>query len=198
MFTFSREAGGGCWGAGADAEEEVVVFGVEGGGDARGGADGEGGGFVDMAADLDEVEEDGGVDGARARRRVVAVGQGLEDFGGELQPWAVEGGDVAPVSGWSAREWGLVGLVGGGGGYLLRQMIRAELEGAAAGVDEELEEAEEELLGGRSGWWSVDSADSAATAAAAAAAANFSFFDFERVMAKIMKEGGGGGVSCEE
>jgi hypothetical protein len=26
------------------------------------------------------------------------VGEGVEDLGGQLEPWAVEGGDVAPMS----------------------------------------------------------------------------------------------------
>jgi hypothetical protein len=70
-----------------------------GGGDAGGGAHGEVRSFIDGFADLDEVEEDGGVDWVRTGSYVIAVGKGFEDFGGELEPRAVEGGDVSPMSG---------------------------------------------------------------------------------------------------
>jgi hypothetical protein len=58
---------------------------------------GEVGGLVDGLADLDQVVEDGGVDGVRARGEVVAVCEGLEDLGGELQPGPVERRDIAPM-----------------------------------------------------------------------------------------------------
>jgi hypothetical protein len=49
-------------------------------------------------ADLEEVEEDGGIDGVWAREEVVVVRKGGEDFGRELKPGTMEGGDVTPVS----------------------------------------------------------------------------------------------------
>lgn len=71
---------------------------VEGGrGEARGGAHGEIRGLVDGLADLDEVVEDGGVNGPGPRGQEVAVGQALEHLGGQLQPGSVERRDVAPV-----------------------------------------------------------------------------------------------------
>lgn len=66
--------------------------------DAAGGAHGEVGSIVDEPADLDQVVEDGGVDGSRARGVVVDVDKGLQYLMGKLQPWSVEGGYVAPVS----------------------------------------------------------------------------------------------------
>ena len=69
--------------------------------DARGGADREICGIVDEAADLDEIEEDGGVNGARSGGVVVDVGKGLEDLGRQLEPGAVKGRNVAPMPGGS-------------------------------------------------------------------------------------------------
>jgi hypothetical protein len=96
MFPFSTEP----WPAAAAAatKEEVVVFRRQRAGDPTGSPNGESRRFVDVPPDLDEVEEDGGVDGSRAGSRVVAVGEGLEDFRRQLQPRAVEAADVAPVS----------------------------------------------------------------------------------------------------
>jgi hypothetical protein len=61
--------------------------------------------LVDGFADLDDVVEDGRVDQARGGHGVVLVGQRGEDLGRELEPWAVEGGDVAPVSMRSRSAW---------------------------------------------------------------------------------------------
>lgn len=66
---------------------------------AAGSADGEVGGLVDEASDLDQIEEDGGVNGAGSRGVVVRIRDGLEDFGGQLEPWSVERRDVAPMPG---------------------------------------------------------------------------------------------------
>ena len=54
--------------------------------------------LVDGFADLDDVVEHRRVDQARGGHGVVLVGERGEDLGRELEPWAVEGGDVAPVS----------------------------------------------------------------------------------------------------
>ena len=66
-------------------------------GHAAGSADGQVGGVIDEAPDLDQVEEDGRVDGARARRVVVGIRDGLEDLGRQLEPRSVEGRDVPPM-----------------------------------------------------------------------------------------------------
>ena len=55
-------------------------------------------GLVDMAPNLDQVEEDCRVDWARARGVVVCIRKGLENIGRQLEPWTVEGRDVTPVS----------------------------------------------------------------------------------------------------
>lgn len=54
-------------------------------------------GLVDVAADLEQVVEDGGVNGPWARGQVVCVRQRLEHLGRQLQPRPVERRDVAPV-----------------------------------------------------------------------------------------------------
>lgn len=102
-------------------------------GEAAGGAHGEVGGLVDSFTDLDEVVEDGGIDGLGARGEVVAVGEGLEDFGGELEPGPVEGRDVAPMSAVCALEAVYANGVYKTPTYLLRHMIRADVEGSFAG-----------------------------------------------------------------
>jgi len=61
------------------------------------GADGQVRGRFDQPADLEQIGEDGGVDGARAGVVVVDVGYNLDVFGGEMEPGPVEGRDVAPV-----------------------------------------------------------------------------------------------------
>lgn len=53
--------------------------------------------LVDGFADLDDVVEHRRVDQAGRRHGVVLVGERGEDLGRELEPWAVERGDVAPV-----------------------------------------------------------------------------------------------------
>jgi hypothetical protein len=106
-------------------------------GDARSGLDAEVRGIVDEVADLDEVEEDGRVDGARSGGVVVAVGEVLEDLGRQLEPGAVEGRDEAPMPGdrelaspaSASRSWfrtrDRVRARGRMGAHLLRQMMRA-------------------------------------------------------------------------
>ena len=64
---------------------------------ARRGAHRERRGLVDGLADLDEVIEDGGVNGVRARGQIIAVGERLEDFWRELQPGTMERRNVAPM-----------------------------------------------------------------------------------------------------
>ena len=63
---------------------------------------GEVGSIVDEPSYLNQVEEDSGVDGPRPRGVVVGIRNGLEDLGGQLKPWSVEGRDVSPmpVAGW--------------------------------------------------------------------------------------------------
>lgn len=62
-----------------------------------GGANREIGGVVDQSADLEQIVEDGGIDGAGEWGVVVDVGEGFEDLGGELEPWSMERRDVAPM-----------------------------------------------------------------------------------------------------
>jgi hypothetical protein len=95
------------------------------------GADGQAAGLVDGLADGDEVEEDGGVDGTGARREPVCRGQRLEHLGRQLQPRPMEGRDVAPVPGEPSAHAARCrcccccrALT-----YLLRQMIRADVDG---------------------------------------------------------------------
>ena len=87
------------WGrskAEAKAQRGCMVGGAEGQapladrGHAAGSADGKVGGLVDKMSYLYKIEEDGGVNGARARGVVVCIRNGLEDFGGQLEPWSVE------------------------------------------------------------------------------------------------------------
>ena len=62
---------------------------MEGGsGGAIGSADSQAGGIVDQFPDLDQVEEDGGIDWSRARGVVITLGQALEDFVRQLKPWS--------------------------------------------------------------------------------------------------------------
>jgi hypothetical protein len=64
---------------------------------ARRGAHSEVGRLIYRLADLDQVVEDGGVNRVWARGEIVAMGERLEDFGGKLEPGAVERRDVAPM-----------------------------------------------------------------------------------------------------
>jgi hypothetical protein len=68
------------------------------GGDAAGGAHGEVGGIIDETADLDQVEEDCRVNGARPGSVVVRIGDSFQNFRGELKPWAMKGRNIAPMS----------------------------------------------------------------------------------------------------
>lgn len=72
--------------------------------------------LVDGFADLDDVVEDGRVDQARGGHGVVLVGERGEDLGRELEPWAVEGGDVAPVSMRLQLAWFIAAFRGGSTG----------------------------------------------------------------------------------
>ena len=53
--------------------------------------------LVDGLADLDNVVKDGGIDQARRGHGVVLVGQRGQYLRRELEPWPMEGRDVAPV-----------------------------------------------------------------------------------------------------
>jgi hypothetical protein len=67
------------------------------GGHSAGSAHGEVGRLVDKAPDLDEVKEDGRINGPRPRGVVVGIRNGLEDLGGQLEPWAMERRYVSPM-----------------------------------------------------------------------------------------------------
>ena len=67
------------------------------GGHAGGSAHGEIRCLVDEPSDLDQVEEDGRVDGPRPRGVVVRIRDGLENLGGQLEPLAMKGRDVSPM-----------------------------------------------------------------------------------------------------
>ena len=76
--------------------------------DASGSANRECCSFIDESADLGQVEQRGRVYGAGSGSVVVDVRKGFEDVRGQLKPWAVEGGDVAPVPARSYEPGGLL------------------------------------------------------------------------------------------
>lgn len=61
-------------------------------------AHGEVGRFVDETSNLDQIEKNRWVDGPRPRGVVVGIRNGLEDLGGQLKPWSVEGRYISPMS----------------------------------------------------------------------------------------------------
>ena len=67
------------------------------GGHAAGSAHGEIRRVVDEPSDLDQVEEDGRVDGPRPRGVVVRIRDDLENLGGQVEPLALKGRDVPPM-----------------------------------------------------------------------------------------------------
>ena len=67
------------------------------GGHSAGSAHGEVRRLVDKASDLDEVKEDGRVNGPRPRGIVVGIRDSLEDLWGQLEPRAMKRGYVSPM-----------------------------------------------------------------------------------------------------
>lgn len=131
-------------GCSASPAQKPIVR-VQGGGEGRasgpvGSADGEIGGFVNQTAYLDEIKEDGRIDGPRSRGGIVAICETLENFRRQLEPRAVERRNVAPMSSeraMSAKEGRWIswqhmreGMDRCRGAYLLRQMISAEVDGS--------------------------------------------------------------------
>lgn len=66
-------------------------------GQTRRGAHSEVSRLVDRLTDLDEVIEDGGINGVWTRGEIIAMGERLEDFWRELQPGSMERRNVAPM-----------------------------------------------------------------------------------------------------
>lgn len=67
------------------------------GGHAAGGTDGKVGGLINESSDLDQVEEDSGVNGAGPQGVVVRICDSLEYLWRQLEPWPMERRYVPPM-----------------------------------------------------------------------------------------------------